>query len=83
MTDTTNPLLDTRALPRFAEITADHIAPALDDALARHAATIETLVRDKPVTFADAWLPFEPWLGPLKAALGDVLTAYPAAPASV
>jgi len=59
MTDTTNPLLDTRALPRFAEITADHIAPALDDALARHAATIETLVRDKPVTFADAWLPFE------------------------
>ncbi len=32
---------------------------------------------------ADAWLPFEPWLGPLKAALGDVLTAYPAAPASV
>ena len=27
MTDTTNPLLDTRALPRFAEITADHIAP--------------------------------------------------------
>lgn len=59
MTDTTNPLLDTRALPRFTEITADHIAPALDDALARHAATIETLVRDKPTTFAEAWLPFE------------------------
>lgn len=59
MTDTTNPLLDTRALPRFAEITAAHIGPALDDALARHAATIETLVRDKPVAFADAWLPLE------------------------
>ena len=59
MTDTTNPLLDTRALPRFAEITADHIAPALDEALTRHAATIEALVRDKPVTFADAWLPLE------------------------
>ncbi|WP_446653722.1 M3 family metallopeptidase [Blastomonas sp.] len=59
MTDTTNPLLDTRALPRFAEITAAHIAPALDDALARHAATIETLVRDKPVAFAEAWLPLE------------------------
>ncbi len=59
MIDTTNPLLDTRALPRFAEITADHIAPALDDALARHAATIEALVRDKPVTFAEAWLPLE------------------------
>jgi oligopeptidase A len=56
---TTNPLLDTRALPRFAEITADHVAPALDDALARHAATIEMLVREKPVTFAGAWLPFE------------------------
>ncbi|PXW73410.1 oligopeptidase A [Blastomonas natatoria] len=56
---TTNPLLDTRALPRFAEITADHVAPALDEALARHAATIETLVRDKPATFAQAWLPFE------------------------
>jgi oligopeptidase A len=56
---TTNPLLDTRALPRFAEITADHVAPALDDALARHAATIEMLVRDKPVSFAEAWLPFE------------------------
>ncbi len=59
MTDIANPLLDTRALPRFAEITADHIAPALDDALARHAATIETLVRDKPASFAEAWLPFE------------------------
>jgi len=59
MTESPNPLLDTRALPRFAEITADHIAPALDDALARHAATIETLVRDKPVTFAEAWLPLE------------------------
>lgn len=59
MTDTTNPLLDTRALPRFAEITADHIAPALDVALARHAATIEALVRDKPLTFAEAWLPLE------------------------
>ena len=30
----------------------------------------------------EAWQPFEPWLGPLKDALGDVLTAYPAVPAS-
>ncbi len=29
----------------------------------------------------DAWKPFEPWLDPLKAALGDVLEAYPAVPA--
>ena len=26
------------------------------------------------------WKPFEPWLDPLKAALGDVLDAYPVAP---
>ncbi len=30
----------------------------------------------------EAWKPFEPWLGPLKAALGSVLAAYPDAPAS-
>lgn len=59
MTETANPLADTRALPRFAEITADHIAPALDEALERHAATVEALVRDRPLSFAEAWLPFE------------------------
>ncbi|MGN6818656.1 MAG: tetratricopeptide repeat-containing sulfotransferase family protein [Sphingomonas sp.] len=31
----------------------------------------------------EAWKPFEPWLGPLEAALGDVLDAYPAAPAAL
>jgi len=30
-----------------------------------------------------AWRPFEPWLGPLKTALGDVLEAYPGLPASL
>ncbi|WP_408588300.1 sulfotransferase [Novosphingobium sp.] len=29
---------------------------------------------------AEAWKPFEPWLGELKAALGDVLEAYPGVP---
>ena len=29
----------------------------------------------------DQWQHFEPWLGPLKAALGDVLSAYPSVPA--
>jgi hypothetical protein len=29
----------------------------------------------------EPWRPFEPWLGELKAALGDVLTAYPDVPA--
>jgi hypothetical protein len=31
----------------------------------------------------EAWKPFEPWLDPLKTALGDVLDAYPAAPAAL
>jgi tetratricopeptide (TPR) repeat protein len=31
----------------------------------------------------EAWKPFEPWLGPLKAALGDVFPAYPAPPAAL
>lgn len=59
MTETANPLADTRGLPRFAEITAAHVAPALDEALARHAATVAALVRDKPTGFTEAWLPFE------------------------
>ena len=29
---------------------------------------------------ADHWRNYDPWLGPLKAALGDVLAAYPDAP---
>ena len=31
----------------------------------------------------EAWLPFEPYLGPLKDALGPVLTAYPEVPAAL
>jgi tetratricopeptide (TPR) repeat protein len=31
---------------------------------------------------ADHWRNYDPWLGPLKAALGDVLLAYPDAPPS-
>ncbi len=30
----------------------------------------------------EQWRPYEPWLGPLKAALGPVLEAYPEAPAA-
>ena len=29
----------------------------------------------------DQWKNYEPWLQPLKAALGDILSAYPAVPA--
>ena len=28
----------------------------------------------------DYWKNFDPWLGPMKAALGDVLSAYPDVP---
>jgi hypothetical protein len=28
----------------------------------------------------EAWKPYEPWLEPLKAALDDVLSAYPSPP---
>ena len=31
----------------------------------------------------ESWKPFEPWLDPLKAALGDVLDSYPGVPAFV
>jgi len=31
----------------------------------------------------EAWKPFEPWLGPLKVTLGDVLAAYPDVPAAL
>ena len=36
----------------------------------------------RPITKAglDVWRNYEPWLGPLKAALGPVLDAYPNAP---
>ncbi len=38
----------------------------------------------KPLSSAgvDAWRAFEPWLGPLKQALGPVLDSYPEAPRS-
>lgn len=55
----TNPLLDTQALPRFAEIRADMIAPALDVALAEHDATVAAIKAAKPTDFAAAWLPYE------------------------
>jgi Zn-dependent oligopeptidase len=36
-----NPLLDVSGLPRFGEITPDHVAPAIDTLLADARATIE------------------------------------------
>ena len=59
MNDAANPLLDTIALPRFAEIVPEQIAPALDAALADHEAMVETLTTTRPAAFADVWLPYE------------------------
>jgi oligopeptidase A len=55
----TNPLLDTLSLPRFAELSPDQIAPALDEAIARHEAMVEALTTARPTDFAGAWLPYE------------------------
>ena len=59
MTAPTNPLLDTLSLPRFAELSPDQIAPALDEAIARHEAMVEALTTARPTDFARAWLPYE------------------------
>ncbi|WP_277982588.1 M3 family metallopeptidase [Sphingomonas faeni] len=59
MTAPTNPLLDTLSLPRFAELSPDQIAPALDEAIARHEAMVEALTTTRPTDFAGAWLPYE------------------------
>lgn len=41
MTQTTNPLLDTRDLPRFAEIAAEHVGPAVDALITECEAALE------------------------------------------
>jgi len=41
MTQTQNPLLDTRGLPRFAEIAAEHVGPAVDALIAECETALE------------------------------------------
>ncbi|WP_029011775.1 M3 family metallopeptidase [Niveispirillum irakense] len=55
----TNPLLDTLALPRFGDIRPDHVAVALDRAIADHQAVVATIVTTRPTSFEAAWLPLE------------------------
>lgn len=50
---------DPRALPPFDAITPAAILPALDAAIAAHAAVVARLVADRPTGFAGAWLPLE------------------------
>jgi oligopeptidase A len=59
MFDRTNPLLDTVSLPRFAEISPSHIAPAIDFALAQYDDTVAKLIDDQPTSFETVWLPYE------------------------
>ncbi|HNP37313.1 MAG TPA: M3 family metallopeptidase [Woeseiaceae bacterium] len=39
-----NPLLDTSGLPRFADITPDHVLPALTEIIARHREHLDTIL---------------------------------------
>jgi oligopeptidase A len=57
-----NPLLDVSGLPRFGEITPDHVAPAIDTLLADARATIE---RVAAAAATPAW---ESFVLPLAAA---------------
>jgi len=67
----TDPLFDPQTLPRFADITPDRIAPALDRAIADHEAAVAAIVAARPTGFAEAWLPLER----ADAALGAIWSA--------
>jgi len=43
-----NPLLDTSRLPRFADITPDHVLPALQQLIAAHRGRLDTLLDKTP-----------------------------------
>ena len=45
-----------------------------------HTASSEQVRQPISASGLDSWKPYEPWLGPLKAALGEALDAYPQAP---
>src|SRR5260364_99929 len=65
-----NPLLDFSDLPRFDEIRAEHITPALDALLADAAAAIErACAPDTPATWEEVVQPAERATQPLARAL--------------
>ncbi len=68
-----NPLLDFSGLPRFAEIQTEHIAPAVDELLARNRALTEKLLADAtPPTWENFVQPFEDAHEHLSRAWGQV-----------
>ena len=78
-----DPVADTRAL-------LDHCGLAFEDSCLRfyenerpvRTASSEQVRRPIFTDAAEHWRHFEPWLDPLKAALGPVLAAYPTPPAT-
>ena len=68
-------LLDALGLPFDAACLRSH-----ENERAVRTASSEQVRRPINREGLDQWKPFEPWLGPLKEALGRVLTAYPDAP---
>lgn len=68
-----NPLLDFTGLPRFAEITPEHVAPAVDELLARNRALTAQLLADTtPPTWVNFVQPFEDANEHLSRAWGQV-----------
>jgi oligopeptidase A len=55
-----NPLLDTTGLPRFAEITPEHVVPAMSEIIARHRQNLHTILAETPAAkFDDVVAPVE------------------------
>ncbi len=54
-----NPLLDFSELPRFSQITPEHIEPALDSLLAENRKTIAVLTRQKNISWDNFVQPLE------------------------
>lgn len=68
-----NPLLDFSALPRFAEIKTEHVAPAVEELLARNRALTARLLGDAaPPTWGNFVQPFEDANEHLARAWGQV-----------
>ncbi len=68
-----NPLLDFSGLPRFAEITNEHITPAIDELLARNRELSAKLLSDTtPPTWTNFVQPFEDANEHLSRAWGQV-----------
>jgi len=54
-----NPLLDSSRMPRFDEISPEHVVPAVRDLIERHAEVVSDMIATAPTDFEHAWLPLE------------------------